>query len=284
MFDLPRFLDNSRRIDTSDFNWDDVPKHPLKLVEVRFLRYMMNIEDHTIVYLKELLGTNVIRDPEVTAFLSCWAYEEYWHGATLQKFLRAYHGDDTLTQDVDYRFDNEGRIKRRLKAMIAPLLAAATPDFAAAHMTWGAMNERSTLTGYEALAAKTEHPILRELMHRIVKDERRHFAFYHNQAAIRLGAHKRNRRMTRRMMDRLWRPVGTGVWPAADIVELSRYLFHDRMDDIRDVDADIARLPGMDGWRGLEDAINEALADPTDDAREAELLRFDPPQVLLPAR
>ena len=39
----------------------------LKDGEVRFLQYMMNIEAHTIVYLKELLSTKVVEDAEVTA-------------------------------------------------------------------------------------------------------------------------------------------------------------------------------------------------------------------------
>jgi hypothetical protein len=36
---------------------------------------MMDIESHTIIYLRDPLSTRVVRDNEVTAFRSCWACE-----------------------------------------------------------------------------------------------------------------------------------------------------------------------------------------------------------------
>ena len=60
-------------------------------------------------------------------------------------------------------------------------------DFVALHMTWGAANELSTLTSYHRLIAKTEHPELVNLLNAIIKDERRHFAFYRTQARLRLA-------------------------------------------------------------------------------------------------
>ena len=31
-----------------------------------------------------------VTDPQITAFLSCWVYEELWHGEAFSDFLRAY--------------------------------------------------------------------------------------------------------------------------------------------------------------------------------------------------
>ena len=56
--------------------------------------------------------------------------------------------------------------------------AIQTRRLVALHMTWGAANELSTLTSYHRLIAKTEHPELVNLLNAIIKDERRHFAFY----------------------------------------------------------------------------------------------------------
>ena len=53
-------------------------------------------------------------------------------------------------------------------------------------MTWGAINELTTLTGYRRLAAVAGHPVLSDLLDRIVLDESRHFFFYYRQAEIRL--------------------------------------------------------------------------------------------------
>lgn len=261
-FDLDRYLRNSKAVPVEDLAWDEVRDHPLKQGEVRFLQYMMNIEDHTIVYLRELLSTKVIEDPEVTAFLSCWAYEEFFHGAALERFLRAYAGPDVMGRDTSYRLRQSSALGRGLKKLVSPLISAATPDFAAVHMTWGAAQECTTLHGYESVARQSEHPILRELMARIVKDERRHFAFYFNQAERRLGQTPGMRRITRLAMDRLWRPVGVGAMPASESDFAAWYLFRDAhgQADLAAVDATMAQLPGMAGWAGLTEQSNEAIA------------------------
>ena len=54
------------------------------------LHYMMDIETHTVIYLRDLLATRASHDPHVTAFLSCWVYEELWHGEAFSDFLRRY--------------------------------------------------------------------------------------------------------------------------------------------------------------------------------------------------
>jgi hypothetical protein len=89
-FDLDRYLRASRRLDLSEVEWDRVPAYPLNDEEILCLHYMMDIETHTAVYLRDLLNTRAVRDPCVTAFLSCWAYEELWHGEAFSQFLRAF--------------------------------------------------------------------------------------------------------------------------------------------------------------------------------------------------
>jgi len=41
----------------STIAWDDVPRHPLPREAVRVLRYMQDIESHTIAYLRPVLAT-----------------------------------------------------------------------------------------------------------------------------------------------------------------------------------------------------------------------------------
>lgn len=262
-FDLGRYLQASKKVATDDLAWGEVVAHPLCEGEARFLRYMMNIETHTIVYLRELLSTKVIEDAEVTAFLSCWAYEEYFHGAALERFLRLYVGNAGVRNEAADRLRHGSRLGRGLKRLIAPLVSAASPDFAAVHMAWGAAQELTTLHGYESLARQSRHPVLRELMARIVRDERRHFAFYYNQAHDRLERSPFMRRETRLFMDRLWRPVGVGAMPKAESDFAAWYLFRDAEGQaaVRSVDAAIARLPGMAGWQGLSRATTRAIRD-----------------------
>src|SRR3990170_3484000 len=89
-FDLDRYLRNSKKVDLSGIDWDDIPNHPLSDGDVMCMHYMMDIEAHTVIYLRDLLATRAAHDPQVTAFLACWVYEELWHGEAVSDFLRAY--------------------------------------------------------------------------------------------------------------------------------------------------------------------------------------------------
>ena len=88
-FDLDAYVGRSRALDLSAFAWDDVPRYPLAPEAARTLRYMQDIESHTIIYLRELLATRAVDDPEVATFLACWLYEETFHGIALRRFLAA---------------------------------------------------------------------------------------------------------------------------------------------------------------------------------------------------
>ena len=42
-----------------------------------------------VTSLRDVLATRAASDPQVPAFLSCWVYEELWHGEAISEFLRA---------------------------------------------------------------------------------------------------------------------------------------------------------------------------------------------------
>jgi hypothetical protein len=158
-------------------------------------------------------------------------------------------------------------IRRKLGAKgyashIATLAAAALiKDFVALHMTWGAVNELSTLTGYHRLIATTQHPVLVDLLNRIIKDERRHFAFYRSQARMRLERSRQARRIVRWALEHLWAPVGTGVRPQAETDFVIAHLFDgdEGLAAAREMDATMGELPGLHGIRIAVDARAEAL-------------------------
>lgn len=252
-FNTEHYLNLSQKLDLSDIDWTQVRKHSLNEDEIRFLQYAMEIEDHTIVYLKELLRTDAIKDPEVTAFLTCWAYEEHYHGRALERILHEYLGPDAPRRNLPERLRREGGPKRIAKAMLMPLISRLAPDFTAVHMTWGATNELTTLTGYEQMIRKSNHPIFKEILTRIVRDERRHYAFYYNQAKTRLQ-NPRNQPLTRFLMKRAWKPVGLTVYDPLQIEAVSKYAFGDAEGKaaIASANAQIASLPGMQGWNKLK--------------------------------
>jgi rubrerythrin len=273
-FDLDRYLRASKKVDLSGVRWDRVRDHSLGAVEARCLAYMMDIETHTVIYLRDLLATRASAEPEVTAFLSCWVYEELWHGEAFSRFLgeagyRLPPDGRPIAADAPYpsRAERASWIRRKLTGRgywshIGTVVGSAlVRDFVALHMTWGAVNELTTLNGYHRLIARSKHPVLVDLLSRIVKDERRHFAFYRAQARMRLARSPRARRITLWAMQNLWAPVGTGVRPQAetDFVVASLFGGQEGLAVTRDMDAVVAALPGFEGTRILETALKDAL-------------------------
>jgi hypothetical protein len=273
-FDLDKYLRASKRLDLEGILWDQIPRYPLDDAERRCLTYMMDIESHTAMYLRDLLATRAAAEPEVTAFLSCWVYEELWHGEALSRFLggaghRLAPDDDLPTAEspIPTRVARNARTRRAvggrgLLSHLGTMLGSAlVPEFVALHMTWGALNELSTLTGYRLLAERSQHRILVALLSRIIKDELRHFAFYRAQARLRLERSASARRVTRWAMERLWAPVGTGVRPQAETDFVISWLLagEEGRTTAAEMDARIAGLPGLSGITLVQRARLKAL-------------------------
>lgn len=258
-FDLDAYVARSRAVEMSDIPWDDVPRYPLSADAIRTLRYMQDVESHTIIYLRELLATRAVDEPEVATFLACWLYEETFHGIALARFLEA------AGHPVGTRVRPRGQEpwRKRIEAAAVAGLSQLWPDFCALHMTWGAINELTTLTGYRRLARVAGHPVLDELLERIVLDESRHFFFYYRQAEIRLQRPVAAR-VSRMIVDRFWAPVGSGEQAQAEVRFLAGYLFADAEGRAaaRKVDDTIRRLPGFQTVRLLDAWLDRIAAAP----------------------
>ena len=90
-----RFDIDDYKARTDRLRWDDIDlgafaSRPLDDDTLRVIEYMHDDEQHTICYLRDLLVTPAHNDPDVTTFLSCWAYEELWHGEALGDVLEAH--------------------------------------------------------------------------------------------------------------------------------------------------------------------------------------------------
>ncbi|MHB8220155.1 MAG: ferritin-like domain-containing protein [Acidimicrobiales bacterium] len=236
------------RLDTTDIDFNTFMDHPLSPEGLRCLRYMHDIEHHTVCYLRDLLLTPAHRDPDVTAFLSCWSFEELWHGEAIGAVLAA-HGEEAGTPRIARLRSRHP--KRDFAALLAKfgLAAGAGDAFVTLHMTWGAVNEWTTQAGYARLASLEGHPVLTELLKRIMKQEGRHIDFYATEAARRLAESRPSRRLTRLALRRLWRPVGSGVMPRSEVAFLVRHLFGDEdgMAVAARIDRRIDALPGQEG-------------------------------------
>ena len=271
---LDRHLRGSRRLDLTGVEWSHIRDYPLERGEVRCLVYMMDIESHTMVFLRDLLATRAVEDPLLTSFLAVWCYEELWHGEALSRFLGEARiglepdGERPLWDDpYPSRTGRTRWVRRSIRArgrashVLSFMGSALFADFPAIHMAWGAVNELSTMTGYEQLIARTSNPVLAEMLRRVVRDERRHYSFYRVEAERRLAMSVSARRLTRFALRRLWAIVGTGVRPQSETDFAVVHLFGD--DDglraARAMDAAVDRLPGLCGLQLFERARTDAL-------------------------
>jgi hypothetical protein len=260
-FSIERYKEESKKLDTNGVKWEDVTAHPLSNGDLFCLHYMMDIENHVPLYLSHLLVTRACMDPILTAFLACWNYEELWHGENLGKLLNLY-GIEFDTQDRIARVRANLGVSNSISILTTMAGSWISKDFSAVYLSIGAINELSTLCGYAALIRKSQHPVLADLLSRIIKDERRHYAFYFNSAKEWLTGNVAAQRFDRWMLDRVWVPVGKGVKKQEEVDALALYLFDDEQgeEDLLGIDERIGKLPGLSGIKLMSRALYEARA------------------------
>lgn len=258
--DLEAMKASTAQLDLTGIDFEAFRDQPLSLEGVRCLRYMHDVEYHTICYLRDLLVTKVHRNHEVTSFLTFWNFEEYWHGEAIGRVL-AEHGEgahDERVEGMRSRLSAHESIKPLIHGL-ASLLAGR--EWLALHMTYGVINEWTTQAGYGRLSAREGHPVLSELLKRIMRQEGRHIDFYASHAVEALEGSSRAQKLVRLTLQKLWRPVGATVMPRAEVVHLTRYLFGspEAMDVVDRIDRRIDRLPGQAGLHLLRRQV-QAMA------------------------
>lgn len=263
-FDIETYKGRADRLRWRDLDLGRFASEPLEAAALRCVRFMHDVEYHTVCYLRDLLCSPAHSDPEVTSFLSFWVYEEFWHGEALAAVLLA-HGEPAAEARIAAMRRRLGWTEhlRPLAMMIGS--AVAGEDFVAVHMAWGAINEWTTQAGYAQLARRSGHPVLGELLGRIMRQEGRHIDFYASQAERRLAASARARRLARFALRHLWTPVGAGVMPIEETRHLARYLMggDDGLATVRRIDRRVDRLPGLEGLGLLEASVRSLSSGPS---------------------
>ncbi|HSZ35975.1 MAG TPA: ferritin-like domain-containing protein [Acidimicrobiales bacterium] len=244
------------RLDLEGIDFGDFRDQPLAPDVLRSLRYMHDIEHHTVCYLRDLLLTPAHQDPEITSFLSCWAYEEMWHGEAIGAVLEAH---DEVAGAPRVAALRQGHRRRQAVGTLSTIASAAFAGkaFVAVHMTWGAVNEWTTQAGYARLSETAGHPTLRELLRRIMKQEGTHIDFYASEATRRLAESPKAQRLTRFALAHRWRPVGSGVMPKHEVAFLVNYLFDGQKgrEILERIDRRVDRLPGQRDLHLLQRAV-----------------------------
>jgi len=256
-FDIDKFAATSERITWDDLDLDHFKENPLSPDSLRTLRYMADVEYHTVCYTRDLLTTPSHKEGDVSTFMTMWNREEFWHGEALAAILEV-HGEK-----VDYDQLRANRLKLGWRDKLDPVKQGLLgkfvgSDFVAVHMSWGAANEYSAVSAYKRMAALEKDPVLAELLVRIARQESRHVAFYVSQARERLLKSKKAQKLTRFLLQKVWAPVGSSIMELDDV----KFVFGQLMSGeegrkaAEKLDANISNLPGMTGLTIFQKALD----------------------------
>lgn len=250
-FNIDRFMESSGKLDLSDIDWAEVPRHPLTPEALRTLRYFLTTESSTFFYTRALMSAQgTVEEPDFAPFICAWMYEEEFHGRAFRRFLEAY-GEPVAqtyrqgffkTRTMGERFDEIGQ------TIVSRLFPEAWP---AVHMIWGTVQEITTYYAYQCLIDRVRHPVLDVICGRIMKQELRHYAFYREHAKRRLAASQLTQQVVSRALKLAWTPVGEGMSPREDSVHAIRFLFDGNEGTaIEKVEQKMRELPGLE-WFDL---------------------------------
>jgi hypothetical protein len=259
--DIERYISVSAKIDTSDIDWGQAREAGLTDDEKFVLTYFSDVESQTIRYMKMLLQMRIAFNPSVSAFLTTWSYEEFFHGYELGRLLAVC--DSPLEEDRVESVTRKARFNEWLEAFFTPLLSRLfSRQFPAVYLSFGAIQEMTTLRGYENLHQYTRNPVLKILCERIAKQERRHFAWYFNHARELLLESSGARILARKLLEFNWVPVGAGIKSPEEVKRLFQTLFprESARNFVREIDSKMGSLPGLEGIRLMETYFERAGA------------------------
>ena len=225
-------------LDPSRYDWSDARTGRLTDEEVFQLTYAAQVEWGTEGTFASL---NISRDPVVKRFLHVWLDQEVAHANLLARVL-AGHG---VAVDPIHRAPKHRRGAARGKLLNQLARLGVGDDFFAVHMSWGAINELTTIRFYGVMRAKTSSELLRSVLRDMMAQEALHYSFYRNLAIRRLAGNPRGQRIVRWALQHLWSPVGVGLRTRADVDRLMLGLFADRPDQVAQMDGQINRIPGL---------------------------------------
>ena len=246
---IERYLETSEKLDITDLDWELARSVGLNDDEKLILGYFADIESQTIVYMRELLSTDNALDPDVSVFLSMWNYEEAFHGRAISRLLAECGVRKDEAPQIRHVRTNANRFEALVDFMAVVASKFFRAEWPAIQNVWGALQELTTLHGYQILVRSLPNPVAREIASRIGKQEGRHFSWYFAQARQHLLDNPRAAKLVRLALKLFWSPVGAGVKPAETVRHVYNRLL--TIDPLRVVpaaiDAKISTLPGLEG-------------------------------------
>lgn len=261
--DVTQWIMARPRILTKEYldgiRWDEVRKYPLDPAFVPVLRYMRDIEVGTNLYFAEMRRTPTYNEKPLREFMERWVSEEPLHGELLERFLgeAGHPSGDGWYEDMKAGLPASYHLMENVEVAVAKLFGRR---FAGVHMTFGAVNELSTLNGYQRMWVTARHPVLEYILRGVAREEAMHYFFYWSVARLKLERSAFDRGLNRFMMSNFWKPVGAGLRGTELSNMVIRTLFAD--DGAEHFDRNVNRrmedLPGLAGLKVVRDRIGAA--------------------------
>jgi len=254
--DIAQHIAVSQRVQIEDLDWELARKHGLSAAEVESLQFFADIESQTVYYFLEVAKLQVVRDPELLTFLTMWNYEEYFHSHAITRIMLECGVKVENATDRSTKVRAGARFKAKFEDWAQGMMAKFMPKrFVSLWMFWGALQECLTMQAYEEVIRNTNNPVLAEMFKRIAKQERRHFAYYFNQARDRLADNRKNQKFCRYIVNKFYAPVGGGVKTDAEGAALVAKLFPgERIYEVMSyIERRMGQLPGMQGLTACSD-------------------------------
>lgn len=237
--------------------WKDIPRHELDKAFIPVMLYMRDVEAFTEIYFDYLRRGPTGKEKVVMDFMERWSTEEPTHAYLLNRFLNeaGFPTSDRWFSEAKSKIPLGYRIGDVIEPELSKLFGSS---FGAVHMTWGAINELSTLHGYKRLWELAKHPVLEHILRLIAREESRHAMFYWSIARIKLQNSGFSQKLTKFMIDLFWTPVGQGAKPKDATVYVMKTLFSGDGQQVFDkyVNNRIQQLPGL----ATLDTINRTMA------------------------
>lgn len=245
----------------SNIAWENVSRYPLDKKFVPVLLYIRDVETLTEVYYDHLKRTPTGKDSVIKKFMERWGVEELTHGELINRFLN----EAGINTDDNWKAVTKSQIPLSYKInsqLIALLTNCVGKSFTAAHMTYGAVNEMSTLQGYRRLIELADHPVLTQILRAVIREESIHTQFYWQIARLELQNSALARKLARFVIDNFWVPVGQGIKSVTDANHTVTTLFGGSTSSsgLDVIDKHITRrMEQLPGFAAL-DAINDKIA------------------------
>jgi len=238
-------------LDPAAYDWSAATRTPLRAEEEFQLVYAAHVEWATEGTFESL---DISTDPVVGEFLQVWLAQEVVHAELLTRFLSERGREvEPLHRRPEHR--RGARRGRQLNRVAHRLIG---DDFFGVHMMWGAVNELCTLRFYRLIRRNTDNELLREILRDVIAQESLHYAFYLAQARERLEGNPRAQRIVRFALEHLWSLVGVGLRSREDADRLLVGLLVDEAEQVRQIDASIRRMPGLERLELLARSVERA--------------------------